>query len=53
MLLAKTQLNTIEVLISKALSYSCFNNDKFNLLNYVLREYKEMKKLCQLQEKYC
>ena len=43
MSLAKTELNTIEVSISKALSNSYINNDKFVLVNKVLREYNEMK----------
>ena len=41
--LAKTELNTIEVSISKALSNSYINNDEFVLVNKVLREYNEMK----------
>ena len=43
MSLAKTDLNTIEVSISKALSNSYINNDEFVLVNKVLREYNEMK----------
>ena len=43
MSLAKTELNTIEVSISKALSNSYINNDEFVLVNKVLREYNEMK----------
>ena len=42
-LLAKTKLNTIEVLISKALTDSFINHDEFVSLNNVLREYNEMK----------
>ena len=42
MLLAQTKLNTIKVLISKALMNSYFNYDKFVLVNNVLREYNEM-----------
>ena len=42
-LLAKTKLNTIEVLISKSLIYSYINYDKLVLVNNVLREYKVMK----------
>ena len=42
MLLAQTKLNTIKVLISKALINSYFNYDKFVLVNNVLREYNEM-----------
>ena len=42
-LLGKDKLNTIEILISKALIDSCINHDEFVLLNNVLREYNEMK----------
>ena len=42
-LLAKSRLNTIEVLISKALLDSYFNHDEFVSINNVLREYNEMK----------
>ena len=42
-MLAKTKLNTIEVLISKSLIYSYINYDKLVLVNNVLREYKVMK----------
>ena len=42
-LLAKTKLNTIEVLISKALIDSYINHDKIFSVNNVLREYNEMK----------
>ena len=37
-MLAKTKLNTIEVLISKALTNSYVSNDKFVLVNDVLKE---------------
>ena len=43
MLLEKTKLNTIEVLISKALIDSYINHDKIVSVNNVLREYNEMK----------
>ena len=43
-LLAKTKLNTIEVLISKAIIDSFTSHDEFLLLNKVLREYDDMKK---------
>ena len=46
MLLAKTKLDTIEVLISKALIDSYINHDEFVLVNNVLRKYNEMKKKC-------
>ena len=44
MLLAKTKLNSIEVLISKALIDSYINHDEFILVNNVLRKYNEKKK---------
>ena len=40
--LAKTKLNTIEVLISKAVIDSYSNHDKFVSVNNVLRKYNEM-----------
>ena len=43
MFLGKDKLNTIEILISKALIDSCIHHDEFVLLNNVLREYNEMK----------
>ena len=43
MFLGKDKLNTIEILISKALIDSCINHDEFVLLSNVLREYNEMK----------
>ena len=42
-MLAKNNLNTIKVLISQALSDSYISNGEFILVNYVLREYHEMK----------
>ena len=42
-LLAKSKLNSIEVLISKALIDSVISYDEIILINHVLREYKEMK----------
>ena len=42
-LLVKTKLNTIEVLVSKALIDSYINHDEFVSINNVLREYNEMK----------
>ena len=44
MLLGKDKLNTIEVLISKALIDSYISHDEFVSVNNVLREYYEMKK---------
>ena len=43
-MLGKDKLNSIEVLISKALIDSYINHDKFVSINNVLREYYEMKK---------
>ena len=40
----KNKLNTIEVLISKALIDSYISHDKFVSVNNVLREYYEAKK---------
>ena len=42
-LLAKSKLNSIEVLISKALIDSIISHDEFVLINNVLKEYDEMK----------
>ena len=42
-MLAKSKLNTIKVLISKALLGSYFNHDEFVSINNVLREYNEIK----------
>ena len=42
-LLAKSKLNTIEVLISKALINSYISHDEFVLVDVVLREYDNMK----------
>ena len=41
--MVKTKLNTIEVLVSKALIELCFNHDEFNLVNNLLKAYNEMK----------
>ena len=43
MLLGKGNLNTIEVLISKALIDSYISHDEFVSVNNVLREYDEVK----------
>ena len=43
MLLAKSKLNSIEVLISKALIDSVVSHDEFILIINVLKEYNEMK----------
>ena len=42
-LLAKSKLNIIEVLISKALIDLNISHDKFVLINNMLKEYEEMK----------
>ena len=42
-MLAKTKLNTIEVLISKALIDSSISHDEFVSEDIVLKEYDEMK----------
>ena len=42
-MLAKSKLNSIEVLISKALIDSNISHDKFILINDVLKECTEMK----------
>ena len=41
-LLAKSTLNSIEVLISKALTDSNISHDEFALINNVLKEYDDM-----------
>ena len=43
-LLAKSKLNSIEVLISKALIDSVISHDEFVLINNMLKQYKKMKK---------
>ena len=42
-MLAKSQFNSIEVLISKALIDSVINHDEFVLINNVQKEYNAMK----------
>ena len=42
MLLAKSMLNSIEVLISRGLMDSYFNHYEFVLVNNVLREYNNI-----------
>ena len=42
-LLAKSKLNSIEVLISKTLTESNISHDEFVLINNVLKEYDNMK----------
>ena len=43
-MLAKAKLNSIEVLISKALINSNISHDKFVLIDNVMKEYDNMKK---------
>ena len=43
MLLAKNKLNTVEVLISKALIDSNISDNEFIVINNVLKEYNDMK----------
>ena len=42
-MLAKAKLNSIEVLISKALIYSNTSHDEFVLINNVVKEYDDTK----------
>ena len=42
-LLAKSKLNSIEVVISNALTDSVITHDEFVLINNALKEYKKMK----------
>ena len=42
-LLAKSKLNSIEILFSKALTDSNISHDEFVLLNNVLKEFCDMK----------
>ena len=42
-MLAKSRLNNIKVLLSKALIDSIISLDEFFLINKVLKEYREMK----------
>ena len=42
-LFEKSKLNSVEVLISKALIDSVISHDEFALINNFLKEYKEMK----------
>ena len=44
-LLGKTKFNTIKVLISMSLIDSCISHDEFDLVNNLLREYRDIKKL--------
>ena len=46
-LLAKSKLNSIEVLISKAFIDSNISNNEFVLINNVMKEFGDMKKIYQ------
>ena len=50
-LIGKDKLNTIEVLISKALIDSYINQDKLVSVNNILIEYNEMKEEIKTAEK--
>ena len=52
-LIAKSKLNSIEVLISKTLIDSNISYDEFVLINNVLRQYDEMKEDFSLSIKQC
>ena len=43
-MLAKSKLNSIDFLISKALIYSVLSHDEFVLINTMLKEYNKMEK---------
>ena len=49
-LLGKYKLNTIEALISRALTNSYISHEEFFSVNNVLREYKEMKEVIENPE---
>ena len=49
-MLRKSKLNTIEVLISKALIVSYISHDELVSLNNVLKEYMEMKEVITSSE---
>ena len=52
-MLAKSKLNRIDVLISKALIDSVISHDEFVLINNVLNEYDDMKEeIKNLKTKY-
>ena len=48
-LLARTNLNSIEVLIFKSLTDSCISYDGFVLVNSLSKEYDDMKKKKKLK----
>ena len=50
MLLARSKLNSIEVLISKSLIVSNISHDEIILINNVLKEYDDMKKEIKFED---
>ena len=50
MFIAKSKLNSIEVLISKVLIDSVLSHDEFVLINDVLKEYSEIKENKKLKD---
>ena len=52
LLLAKFKLNSIEVLVSKALIESVISHDEFSLINDVLKEYDKMKEEIKNQKRF-
>ena len=50
MFIAKSKLNSIEVLISKVLIDSVISHDEFVLINDVLKEYSEIKENKNLKD---
>ena len=51
-LLAKTKLNSIDVLISKALIHSSISHGESVSVNYVLRRYDDIKEEIKMINKY-
>ena len=51
-MLAKSELNKIDFLISKALNDSDIRHDEFFSVNNVLREYKDMTEKIKIIDKY-
>ena len=51
-MLTKSKLNSIKVLISKALIDSNFNHDEFVLINNVLKEYKRYERYKRRNRKF-
>ena len=52
-LLGKTKLNTLEILISKALVDSCISHDEFVSVINVLRKYNEVKEEIKKSWNFC